>query len=196
MTMHLLVLVAGLAFAGEPAKTPVAKAPSRPPEETLRVLLAGLRGRRALETRETIIGAADDLRDSVAAGEGSAKARLADRLPGMARDPFGICRDLVGCKEAPQSLHVEDDALIDDAFMALARPWFKLQEARGKAVKVAVDPGSGVRLTLEDFPGRTAVILAAEPAPTGGFDLTVDDGPAAAKAFAAERAAVLKSLEK
>lgn len=194
--MHLLVLAAGLAFAGEPAKSPAAKAPARPPEETLRVLLSGLRRHRAQETREAIIGAADDLRDSVAAGEGSAKARLADRLPGMARDPFGICRDLAGCKEAPQSLHVEDDALIDDAFMALARPWFKLQEARGKAVKVAVDPGVGVRLTLEDFPGRAAVILAAAPTPTGGFDLVVDDGPAAAKAFAAERAAVLRSQPK
>lgn len=194
MTMHLLVLAAGLAFAGEPAKKPVPQAIPRPPEETLRVLLSGLRGRRAQETREAIIGAADDLRDSVAAGEGSTKARLADRLPGMARDPFGICRDLAGCKAAPQSLHVEDDALIDDAFMALARPWFKLQEARGKAVKVAIDPGVGVRLTLEDFPGRAAVILAAAPTPTGGFDLVVDDGPAAAKDFAAERAAVLRSL--
>lgn len=194
--MHLLVLAAGLAFAGEPAKTPAAKAPARPPEETLRVLLSGLRRDRALVTRETIIGAADDLRDSVASGDGSEKKRLADRLPGMARDPFGICRDLAGCREAPQSLHVEDDALIDDAFVALARPWFKLQEARGKAVKVAIDPGVGVRLTLEDFPGRGAVILAASPTPTGGFDLTVDDGPEAAKAYAAERAAVLKSLEK
>lgn len=193
MTMHLLVLAAGLAFAGEPAKLPVAKAPSRPPEETLRFLLAGLRGRRALDTREAIIGAADDLRDSVAAGRGSAKKRLADRLPGMARDPFGICRDLAGCKEAPQSLHVEDDALIDDAFLALARPWFKLQESRGKKVGVSIDPGVGVRLALEDFPGRAAVIIAAEPTPTGGFDLALDDGPAAAKAFAAERAAVLKN---
>lgn len=190
--MHLLVLAAGLAFAGEPAKTPAAKASARAPEETLRVLLSGLRLHRAQETREVIIGAAEDLRDSVASGEGSAKTRLADRLPGMARDPFGICRDLAGCREAPQSLHVEDDALIDDAFMALARPWFKLQEARGKAVKVAIDPGVGVLLTLEDFPGRAAVIIAAAPTPTGGFDLTVDDGPAAAKAYAAERAAVLR----
>ena len=194
--MHLLVLAAGLAFAGEPAKTPVVKVPSRPPEESLRVLLAGLRNDRARETRETIIGAADDLRDSVASGDGSTKKLLADRLPGMARDPFGICRDLAGCREAPQSLHVEDDALIDDAFVALARPWFKLQEARGKTVKVTIDPGVGVRLTLEDFPGRGAVILTAAPTPTGGFDLAVDDGPAAGKAYAAERAAILRSQPK
>ncbi len=194
--MHLLVLAAGLAFSGEPAKTPAAKAPSRPPEETLRVLLSGLRSHRAEETREAIIGAADDLRDSVASGEGSVKARLADRLPGMARDPFGICRDLAGCKEAPQSLHVEDDALIDDAFVALARPWFKLQEARGKKVGVSIDPGVGVRLTLEDFPGRKVVMLAAAPTPTGGFDLIVEDGPAAAKAYAAERASVLQPQPK
>lgn len=186
--MHCLVLAAGLAFAGE---TPEIAA--RPPEETLRVLLSGLRRHRAWETREAIIGAAEELRDSVASGEGDDRGRLADRLPGMARDPFGICRDLAGCREAPQSLHVEDDALIDDAFLALARPWFKLQEARGKKVGVSVDPGVGVRLTLEDFPGRPAVTLAAAPTPTGGFDLEVEDGPAAAKAYAAERAAVLRS---
>jgi hypothetical protein len=33
--------------------------------------------------------------------------------------------------------------------------------------------------------------LSALPTPTGGFDLTVEEGPAAAKAFAAARAAVL-----
>ena len=83
--------------------------------------------------------------------------------------------------------------LIDDALLALSRPWFKLQQARGKAVTLTVDPGIGVRLELEDLPQRPAVTLTASPTPTGGFDVTLDEGPEAAQAYATERAAVLKS---
>ena len=183
MVLGVLLLAAGTAFAEPPPK-----APKRHSEETLRVMLAKVRTRHVQEVRRTVIGAAEELRDSVAAGD----KRLAMRLPGMARDPFDICRDLRGCPEAPQSLHVEDTAIVDDAFVALARPWFKLQEARGKAVTVSVDPGSGVELKLEDFPARPVVTLEAAPTPTGGFDVTLADGPEAAKAYAAGRAAALK----
>lgn len=187
MILSLLLFAAGAAFAG-----PAPQASGRPPEETLRFMLMDLRQNRAWEVRRAILGAAEELRDSVTAGTGTDKERLADRLPGMAKDPFGICRDLLGCPEAPQSLHVEDDALIDDAFVALARPWFKLQAARGKSVTLTVDPGVGVRLTLEDFPRRPIVTLEAAPTPTGGFDVTLEEGPDAAQAYAAERAAVLQ----
>lgn len=186
MIISVLLLAAGVAFAGPPVKAP------RPaPEETLAVMLATLRQDHALEMRRELLGGAEELRDAVAAGTGHERKRLADRLPGMSREPFNICRNLAGCREAPQSLHVEDDFLADDAFLALARPWFKLQEARGKSVKLTLDPGIGVRLELEDLPRRPVVILAASPAPTGGFDVAVEDGPEAARAYAAERAAVL-----
>lgn len=129
------------------------------------------------------------MRDAVAAGE----PRLADRLPGMAKDPFDICRDLQGCREAPLSVHVEDSAIIDEAFLALARPWFKLQKARGKSVSLSVDPGVGVRLKLEGFPKQPSVTLVASPSPTGGFDVTLNEGHEAVQAYAAERAAVLRN---
>ena len=186
MILSILPLAAGLALAA-PQAAPVKAAP----EETLRVELSKLRQHHAWEVRNAMLGAADELRDAVAAGRGEEKAKLASRLPGMAQDPFDVCRDLTGCEQAPQSFHVEEDALIDDAFMALARPWFNLQKARGKDVKVTVDPGVGVKLDLEDLPGRSFVTLEALPTPTGGFDVSVDEGPEAAKAYVAARAAVL-----
>ena len=188
MILSVLVLVAGTALAEAPAKP----AP-RASEETLRVMLAKVRGRHDWQVRETMLGGAEELRDAVATESGAAKKQLANRLPGMARDPFDICRDLKGCREAPQSLHVEDDALIDDAFQALARPWFKLQQARGKAVTLTVDPGAGVRLELEDMPQRPSVTLTAAPAPTGGFDVSLEEGPDAARAYAAARKIVVQN---
>src|SRR5690348_10029964 len=109
MVLNALLLAAGVAFA---ASTPKAAAPHS--EETLRGLLSSLRRDHAAQVRGAVLGAAEELRDSVASGTGTAKEQLADRLPGMARDPFNICRELVGCREAPQSLHVEDFTLIDD----------------------------------------------------------------------------------
>lgn len=191
MILGVLLLAAGTALAEPSTGTAV-----RAPEETLRLMLADLRRKRTWEVREAVLGgAAEELRDAVASGDGAAKERLAARLPGMAKDPFGICRDLETCREAPASLHVEDPVLLDDAFMALARPWFKLQKARGKAVTVTVDPGTGVQLELEGFPTVPVVTLSAGPTPTGGFDVTIAEGPEAAKAFAAERAAVLRDAK-
>ncbi len=187
MVISALLLTAGVAFAGSSAKAAV-----RHSEETLRVMLLSLRQGHAAEVRQTVLGAGEELRDSVTAGEGPAKERLVARLPGMAKDPFNICRDLKGCREAPLSLHVEDFTLIDDAFLALARPWFKLQEARGKAVTLTVDQGVGVRLQLEGLPKRRFVTLAASPTPTGGFDVTLGEGPKAAQVYAAERAALVQ----
>lgn len=184
MVISVLLLAASAAFAG-----PSPKAAERPPEETLRIMLYNLRQHHAYEVRKVVLGAADELRDAVAAGG----AHLADRLPGMAKDPFDICRDLQGCREAPLSVHVEDSAIIDEAFLALARPWFKLQKARGKNVTVTMDPGVGVRLKLEDFPKRPVVTIVASPSPTGGFDVMLNEGPEAVQAYAAERAAVLLS---
>ena len=179
MIVSVLLLAAATAFAAPAPKT------AKEPEETLRVMLLKLHHRRDYEVNQAIVGGADELRDAVKSGTGTNKKRLAARLPGMARDPFDICRDLAGCPEAPLSLHVEDNALIDDAFLALARPWFNLQKARGKAVTLAVDPGTGVRIELEDFPGRAVITLSAEPTPTGGYDVALDEGPESAKAYAA-----------
>ena len=45
-----------------------------------------------------------------------------------------------------------------------------------------------MRLTLEGLP---AVTLEAGPAPTGGFDVTLDNAVEAARVYSTERAAVL-----
>ncbi|MDE2140796.1 MAG: hypothetical protein KGL74_03735 [Elusimicrobia bacterium] len=187
MSFSVLLLAAGVAFAAPPAKA----VRSTPVEEELASKLAALRRDHALETRRAVLGGAEDLRDAVAAESGPAKRLLADRMPGMSPLPFDLCRDLAGCPRAPQSLHVADGELTDDAFMALARPWLKLQEARGKGVKLTVDAGVGVRLELEAMPAMPAVTITAAPTPTGGFDVAVEDGPNAARAYAAARAAVL-----
>lgn len=185
--MFLSLLLAAAAWAA-PA------APPRHTEETLRVKLAQLRQARDLEVHKPIFGAAEELRDAVSSRTGSERKRLAGRLPGMAEDPFNLCRALDACPQAPLSLHVEDQALVDDAFVALARPWFQLQKARGKAVTVKVDPGQGVVLELEDLAKRPKIVLEAMPTPTGGFDVALDDGPAAAEVYASERAAALAAV--
>ena len=188
MILPLLLLATGAAFA---APAPPAKPSHRSPEETLAVMLSKLRQEHAVEMRKGVLGGAEELRDAVAADTGAGRKKLADRLPGMSAEPYNLCRTLAACKEAPVSLHVQEDALADDAFLALARPWIKLQEARGKTVKVTVDPGTGVRLELEDMPRWPVVTLAAVPAPTGGLDIEVEDGAGAASAYASERNALL-----
>lgn len=191
MALQILLLAAGVAFAA-PAPSPKPKAAPKSAEDVLSIGLSRLRQKHSSEMRRAVLGGgAEELRDAVAAGSGSERKRLAGRLPGMAEEPYDICRDLDRCREAPRSLHVEEHFLADDAFRALARPWIKLQEARGKAVKVIVDAGAGVRLELEDLSRWPVVTLSAEPAPTGGFDVVVEDGAEASRAFALERAAVL-----
>src|SRR5947208_17105027 len=122
MILQALVLAAGLVQA--------APAPARPPEERLRILLANIQRKHVQAMRTAVIGSADALRDAVAKESGPAKKGMMNRLPGMAPDPFNVCRDLQGCAEAPLSMHVEDQSLVDDAFIAMARPWFNLQKAR------------------------------------------------------------------
>jgi hypothetical protein len=189
MILSVLFLVAGTAFAGSPQKNA-----AEPPEETLRGMLLKIRNPHDWEVRQEIFSGAEDLRDSVTSGTGNDKLRAADRLPGMAKDPYDLCQDIFACTEAPQSLHVERPENIDEAILGLARPWFNLQKTRGKAVEVVVDHGVGVQLKLEDFAAQPVVTFTAEPAPTGGFDVALVDGPAAAKAFAVQRAATLQSL--
>ena len=188
MILPLLLLASGAAFA---APAPSAKPSHRSPEETLAVMLSKLRQDHASEMRRNVLGGAEELRDAVAADSGAGRKKLADRLPGMSVEPFNLCRSLAACKEAPVSLHVEDDFLADDAFLALARPWIKLQEARGKAVKLTVDPGVGVQLELEDLPRWPVVTLSAMPAPTGRMEVADEDGPGAARAYAVERGELL-----
>ena len=175
-----LLLIAGAAWA----------VPQVPPEEQLRVQLTDIQARHIQEARAAVLGSGDDLKDAVANESGGAKKSLMDRFPGMAADPFNVCRELARCPEAALSMHVEDQKLINDAFIAMARPWFRLQEARGKAVEVVVDAGLGVVLKLEALPGLDSVTLEASPAPTGGFDVSLREGAAAAVVYAAERAAL------
>ncbi len=189
MILGVLLLVAGTAFADSPQK----KA-AEPPEEALRGMLLKMRNPHDWQVRQEIFSGAEDLRDAVTSGAGNEKLRAAERLPGMAKDPYDLCQDIFACKEAPQSLHVEDQEKIDEAILALARPWFNLQKTRGKAVEVAVDRGVGVQLKLEDFAAQPVVTFTAEPVSIGGFYVALVDGAAAAKAFAAQRAATLQSL--
>jgi hypothetical protein len=189
MILSVLLLVAGTAFADAPQKNA-----AEPPEETLRGMLLKIRNPHDWEVRQEIFSGAEDLRDAVASGTGNEKLRAADRLPGMAKEPYSLCQDIFACAELPEFLHVESPEKIDEAILGLARPWFNLQKSRGKAVEVVVDHAVGVQLKLEDFAAQPVVTFTAEPATTGGFDVVVVDGPAAAKAFAAQRAATLKSL--
>jgi hypothetical protein len=186
MILSVLMLLCGAARAA----APVQKADPHP-EQTLREKLVALRQNHLWEIRKAMIGEDGDLRDAVKSNTGAVKVELANRLPGMSPEPFDLCRDLAHCPEAPQSLHVEDETLIDDALQALARPWFSLQKARGKTVAVTVDPGVGVQLDLSDLPDHPTVTLQVWPAGTGGFDVLLDDGPEAAKAYAAARQALL-----
>jgi hypothetical protein len=188
MVLGLLLLMAGTAFAGAPAKTIV-----RTPEEILRGKLAALRRDHDAAVRQTMFEGAEELRDAVTSGAGPAKVQLANRLPGMASNPFEICMDLDLCPSAPSSLHVDEPEKIDDAFVALARPWLKLQEARGKTVATRVEHGTGVQLSLEDFPQQPVLTLTAEPAETGGFDVKSDASPAAGSAFVSLRSAALQA---
>jgi hypothetical protein len=157
-------------------------------------MLLKIRNPHDWEVRQEIFSGAEDLRDAVTSGTGNDKLRAAERLPGMAKNPYELCQDIFDCTEAPQSLHVEGPEEIDEAILALARPWFNLQKTRRKAVEVVVDHGVGVQLKLEDFAAQPVVTFTAEPAVTGGFDVALVDGTAAAKTFAAQRAATLQSL--
>jgi hypothetical protein len=186
MILHILLFVAGTAFAGLSQKSS-----GEFVEETLRGMLLKERDHGAWEMRQSVLGSAEELRDAVA-NRAPDKKQLTDRLPGMALDPFEVCRDLTSCPAAPQSLHVNDVSRIDDAFVALARPWLILQKARGKSVTLTVDHGVGVQLDLEDSSRLPVVTLTAAPTPTGGFDVALEAGPDAAQAFAAARADVLK----
>src|SRR5580704_17549313 len=129
MILSVLMLVAGTAFAGSPQKNA-----AEPPEETLRGMLLKMRNPEAWEVRQEIFSGAEDLRDAVTSGTGAQKLQAADRLPGMSATPDELCRDVSACAEVPQFLHVESPDRIDEAILALSRPWFSLQKARGKAV--------------------------------------------------------------
>lgn len=190
MVLSFLLVMAGTAFAGAPATV---KPVVQTPEEMLRGKLAAVRHDHDMAVRQTMFEGGDELRDAVTSSAGPAKVELANRLPGMAPNPFEVCMDLDLCPSAPSSLHVDEPEKIDDAFVALARPWLKLQEARGKAVTTNVEHGTGVQLTLEDFPQQPVLTLTAEPAETGGFDVKSDASPAAGKAFVALRSAALQS---
>jgi hypothetical protein len=188
MIISALVLGASLAHA--------AAAPKVAPEERLRVLLANVKEKHVQATRDAVLGSANDLRDAVAKENGPSKLVMMNRLPGMAQEPFNLCRTLESCAEAPISLHVEEPELINDAFIALARPWFNLQKARNKDVDVSVDPGQGVRLKLQDSPLLKTVTLESAPAPTGGFDVTLREGTDAAALYASGRDALLEASPK
>jgi hypothetical protein len=188
MVLGFLLVLAGTATAGAPA---VSKPVVRTPEEILRGKLAAVRHDHDMAVHQTMFEGGDELRDAVTSSAGPAKVQLANRLPGMAPNPFEVCMDLDLCPSAPSSLHVDEPEKIDDAFVALARPWLKLQEARGKAVRTNVEHGVGVQLKLDDFAPQPVLTLTAEPAETGGFDVKSDATPEAGKAFVALRSAAL-----
>lgn len=133
----------------------------------------------------------DQLRAGIVQAEGAGKRQLLDRLPGMAQEPFGLCRDLERCAAAPTSLHVDDEALIADAVRALARPWLNLQKARGKAAALTHEAGA-VSLKLEGLPDAS-LLVRATAVPTGGFDVALTGAGDPAKLYARERAAVLNA---
>ena len=170
-----------------------ASASARPAEERLRSLLEEQKQQRVQLVRQAV-GEDLSVRDALAAHpEAAGKRRVMDRLPGMSRDPFSLCRALVRCQEAPLSLHVEDEALLSDAFAALARPWIQLQRARGKDLSFQ-DAGDAseraVAVTLDGLPDA-GLTMRATAVSSGGFDVSLRGREDPQALFQRERAAVL-----
>jgi hypothetical protein len=173
-----------------------AHASQRPAEERLRALLEEQKQERtqAAEQVRVAVGQDDSMRDALASQpEAAGKRRVMDHLPGMSRDPFGLCRALVRCTEAPLSFHVEDEALVSDAVVALVRPWIQLQRARGKDLEFAPSGAAAdraVAITLAGLPDA-GLSVRVTPVPTGGFDVALRGAADPEQLFLRERAAVL-----
>jgi hypothetical protein len=130
------------------------------------------------------------LRREITIAEAAERSRLARRLPGISEDPFNVCRTLERCHAAPTSFHVEDEVLIPDALVALARPWIALEKARGRRLMFTPSSaGNGLLARLETANGALEIRAAA--AATGGFDVWISESDAAARRFLAEKAEVL-----
>lgn len=196
VSLSLSVSFAALIPAQKPALPEHAS--DRAVERRLRGALDEQRKKRealAAAARAIIAGDAP-LKDAVASAPKAEPAdapdarRTLNRLPGMSAEPFNLCPTLERCAEAPLSLHVDDEILIPDAMVALARPWIALEKARGAELTLTPeDHGRAVTLARASGP---AMSLQVSAVPTGGFDVWLKaDGDAAAQ-FSAERAAVLK----
>ena len=130
------------------------------------------------------------LRREISIADASEKSRLARRLPGLSEDPFNVCRTLERCHSAPTSFHVEDEVLIPDAVVALARPWIALEKARGRRLNFTPSTGTAnlvARLDTSNGP----LVIRASAASTGGFDVWISESDAAARRFLAEKAELL-----
>jgi hypothetical protein len=133
------------------------------------------------------------LRREISIAEAAEKSRLERRLPGMSEDPFDVCRTLERCAQAPRSFHVEDEALIPDALVALSRPWIALEKARGRRLLFTPTSSSGEKIaTLEVSSG--SLEIHAAPAETGGYDVWLVGATDPAKRFAAEKEIVLQTF--
>lgn len=136
------------------------------------------------------VGERPSLHREISIAEAADRSRLMRRLPGVSEDPFNVCRTLERCYSAPLSFHVEDEGLIPDALVALARPWIALEKARGG--RLAFTPlrsPDGLLARLEAESGTIEIRAAA--APTGGFDVWVAGGEDLSRRFLAEKERIL-----
>ena len=195
--MNLLALACvSLSLGAHAAPAPKAVLPEHASDRVVEGRLRGVvdeqrRKREALAAAARAIMAGDaPLKDAVASSPDASKRQMLGRLPGMAAEPFDLCRTLERCAEAPLSLHVDDEVLIPDAMVALARPWIALEKARGAELAFrAEDHGRGVTLERASGPKLSLQVAAV---PTGGFDVSLRSDGDAAALFASERAAALR----
>ena len=206
--MKLLLALAFAAVASAvQAAEPAPHSSDMNVEVKLRAWAAGRKIKKAEPSKDLPAGfSADDkaglrdapaepqsLRREISIAEAAEKSRLERRLPGMSEDPFEVCRTLERCRQAPMSFHVEDEALIPDALVALSRPWIALEKARGRRLLFTPTSGSGEKIaTLEVSSG--SLEIHAAPADTGGYDVWVVGSSDPAKRFAAEKEIVLQTF--
>ncbi|MBI4387246.1 MAG: hypothetical protein HY551_07675 [Elusimicrobia bacterium] len=133
------------------------------------------------------------LKERIEQAEPIERRMLLERLPGMRAAAFDACRSLSTCARAPSLLHVENPSLVDDAVVALIRPWMILQNARGKELRIVSSAGAGEQLVRLKLGGLEKAVLEvhASPTPMGGVNVWLYGRPDPSALFDQERRALL-----
>lgn len=191
-SLAVLLLIPALNAAARPIPAPMPPSPEPAlhssdwsVEEKLRVWLSGqkfdskpkavLPAEDMSDLKDAVASPAPppEIRDDILRAQGAQRQQLAERLPGMAAEPFDFCRDLEHCTRARTSFHVDDESLVRDAVAAVVRPWIILEKARGDALAFEPVEGAGDKildLKLKSLP-NAALGVHVEPVSTGGYDV-------------------------
>jgi hypothetical protein len=144
------------------------------------------------DLKDAVAAPAPEIREDILRADGSKRQRLADRLPGMAPEPFDICRNLEQCTQARTSFHVDEESMVRDAVAALVRPWIILEKARGNALDFAPAQGGEkiLDLKVKSLPDA-ALSVHVEAVSTGGYDVWLTGSSNPGDLFRHSRDAVL-----